>query len=404
METIHRVLRYASDLYDAVDFNHPELLINQPAPEPIFAVILAVINLTGVIFAFQNRLRKILRNLKENYEVKDAVWGSIFSRMFLSALLDTSDVNFTSCYYFTIGFIFLAGYQINFNLTYHVLLLVFGLVALFDLLRIYLSYRRYESLRDYVVTTKTARKEMVFDDRSEVNQAIVTITPGNIYQNMTRMILMVIIVFVAQACLISILVWDTLTNQKTTTCFIDGAQDCPTTGTVGSYILYIFGMFIQCVLILAAKGTHYEHTEQTNPNFWVAVFLGTKKVRSDFSWEGARGLAILKTQDIEITAGRNILFFRLLLTTLVNSYGYRVLYNSLPILLASRSSYAVVIFAPISILYISHLDEAHHSHKFNMVEAPIEDEMTTGTKTVDAPLELTSIGLILNSVYSEKKQ
>lgn len=397
--TFKRVLRYSSSLLEDVEFNYPDLFVNQSAPDPLYNIILASISAIGMVFAFQTRLRLSLRNLKQNYEVQDAVWGSIFTRMFITALLDTGDVNFTASYYFTIGFFFLAGYQLDFNMTYSVMLLIFAFVALADLARIYLSYRSYDSLRDYVVTAKTARKEMEVESRGEVNQATVTITPGNIYQNMTRMMLMVILVFVAQAVLIFILVWDILNNQKLITCFVDGAKGCPTTGTLGSWLLYIFGMFMQCVLILAAKGTHYEHTEQTNPNFWVAVFLGTKKVKSDFSWEGARGLAALKTEDIEITAGRNSLFLRLILTTLSNSYGYRILYNSLPILLAARSSYSFVIFVPISVLYISHLDESHHSHKFHMIEGQIEDDNTTGDKAIDAQLEDIPIGLILNNVY-----
>merc|ERR1712125_236751 len=131
--------------------------------------------------------------------------------------------------------------------------------------------------------------------------------------------------------------------------------------------------------------------------------MGSKN-KGTFSWTSAQGLAALKTVDNEIVAGRNSLYTRLALTTLANSFGYRILFNSLPILLAGRPNYTFVIFVPISVLYIAKLDDSHSDTVFYLNELPLEDEHTRGNVSVTANLSDLSIGLLLNNVYNKDRK
>merc|ERR1712232_1060494 len=134
-----------------------------------------------------------------------------------------------------------------------------------------------------------------------------------------------------------------------------------------------------------------------------AILLGSKNNRGTFSWKAAQGLSAVKIVDNEVMAGRSSILTRLALTTLANGYWYRILFNSLPILLAGRSNYTLVIFVPISVLYIAKLDDSHSDTVFTLSESPIEDENTQGNSSVHAKLKDLAIGMLLNNSYKDKK-
>jgi len=409
---------YGTLIYDKVDFRLPGLLISQRAPHPIISILLGLFFIGCTLFTYQVRFRNNLRLLRESYDLGKGVWESTFTRTFLSALMDGDDATYTVMSNFAIQFLFLGGFQLSYTMTYQILMLVMGVTALGELIRIYLAYRQYDSLRDLVVTYKIRnKKEKMTLDNTNINQynrAIVDYTPDNVYQNLSRNAAMITVVFLSQAILISFVVFDAM--QKTRIkCFETGEKNCPVVGTLGSWLLFILGMLLQNVYLLGPNGGFGK--SQQDPGFWLVALLSVKNdAGSSYSWKSVRGLASFGEQNVVIQCSKNDIriWFRLLVDTIINGFGYRVLFHSLPILLASRPTVRLVVFIAIGVLYIARLDDAHGDQDIRIEEhepihyqedgASAADIIITEGIPIEAHQNNISITLIMNNIYTDEKE
>jgi len=287
-----------------------------------------------------------------------------------------------------------------------------------------LAYRQYDSLRDLVVTYKIRNRvdKTLSDDGKTLDhysRAIVDYSPDNIYQNLSRNAGMVTTVFLAQVFLIVIVITDAFQKMKIT-CFDTVDSGCPVVGTMGSWFLFVLGTLLQNVYLMGPSGGF--GSSQQNPSFWLVALLAVKKSEgAKFSWIPERGLASLgggkeRRQFCQCSQNDTRLWARLFVDTIINGFGYRVLFHSLPILLAARPNVNLVIFVAVGVLYITKLDDSHGDHDIRIEE----DSDSTATYGDDGEImntmdirnsvpirerqENLSIGLIMNNVYREREK
>ena len=63
---------------------------------------------------------------------------------------------------------------------------------------------------------------------------------------------------------------------------LDGTNDCPVAGTLGSWGFYVMGVLMACVFQLGPK-TKYGESEQ-NPAYWLHLLLTAKEEGAKVNW------------------------------------------------------------------------------------------------------------------------
>lgn len=87
-------------------------------------------------------------------------------------------------------------------------------------------------------------------------------------------------VFITQFLLITFVVVDVI--EKETHSALDGTGGVPVCGTLGGWLIYLLGIFMQTVYILGPK-TSFGTSEQ-NPHYWLQLLLSSKKSGAKCKW------------------------------------------------------------------------------------------------------------------------
>jgi hypothetical protein len=155
--------------------------------------------------------------------------------------------------------------------------------------------------------------------------------------------------------------------SETHTC-MDGSTGCPVTGTLGSYVFYLLGIFMACVFQLGPK-TSFGKSEQ-NPAFWLQLLLSTKQSPT-FTWYDP---VDAETKTLRLRTSDWQPWIRFLMSFLVNGIGWHVLVHALPIQVAAQSSLTGVVLRAVGMMYLVDLDDTT-GYTMTMVPADDDDKL-----------------------------
>ena len=149
---------------------------------------------------------------------------------------------------------------------------------------------------------------------------------------------------------------------------------------MGSYGLYIIGIFQSCVYMLGPK-TDFGKSEQ-NPSFWLIMLLSSKNIsEGQILWHNPDDDAELldrknsgklydgDTQILNPDGGeyfhkREIsphdirMWLRFIMSFLVNGVGYHILIHALPLQVAQQTNILGVVFRAVGMMYLVDLDDS----------------------------------------------
>jgi hypothetical protein len=160
--------------------------------------------------------------------------GSVMIRAMISRAIDNDDPGYVVISFSAFSFLFLGGLQLQFEWALLSMLAFYSIVSLGDSIRIILAVASAKSLADVVQDSSIVH--------SNFRKVEATLKPTNVYEDLGRGNTIVGMVFVTQVILVSFIVVDTYENS-TTNCR-DGSKDCPVVGTLGSWGLYVLGIFM----------------------------------------------------------------------------------------------------------------------------------------------------------------
>ena len=183
------------------DFNNPNNSFNQDAPEPVVTFLIGGFFLIISIIMWVFRLRKLMANTLET--TGKPLKGTELIRGGLAVLNDNDDSAYTIVSFSATSFLFLGGFQTNFESTFVVLIVFFFFASLIDIARVLLAYSNYDSLKD--VAIYSSRLKAVEKEQEETD-TIVEIQPTNIYEDFGRESTIVFMIFFTQVLFVSIVV------------------------------------------------------------------------------------------------------------------------------------------------------------------------------------------------------
>jgi len=116
----------------------------------------------------------------------------------------------------------------------------------------------------------------------------------------------------------------------------DDTEHCPIVGTLGSWCLYVLGIFMACVYLLGPR-TSYGESEQ-NLAYWLQLFVAAKQKGAECTWTDP----LLDDDEDHIQTRRlNVhdmsLWARFLMNFCINGVGFQILVHALPIQVAAES-------------------------------------------------------------------
>jgi hypothetical protein len=220
----------------------------------------------------------------------------------------------------------------------------------------FISLHEADRLQDLVEVSKRDRRflagtlTLMAQSNGTTNLAV-DLKTQNVYEDISRDMTVVLLVFLTQFVLISFVVVDAFGLETHTV--IDKTSNVPIVGTLGSYLVYVLGILMQCVFLLGPK-THFGTSEQ-NPHFWLQLLLAAKKYGCQCSWESVEDGV---THTRVLRAGDWNLWFRFLLSFLINGVGFHVLVHALPIQVAGQSNLTAIVGRAIGMMYLVDLDDA----------------------------------------------
>lgn len=186
----------ASDLYSLVEFN-TDSIYNSPAPNPITTLCVGgIFSILGFllwirrVFVVQNDL---LHDVKQ-------LTAMLRFRCWLTAYTENDNAMFTCTRTAAQSFLVLAGLQLNYRVAFLAMVGFFTFESSFDSLRVFLALRESKSLDDLVITSKFLKADL------RKHPLSTTLTPSNVYEDLTRDVFVVGMVFVTQTLLISFVV------------------------------------------------------------------------------------------------------------------------------------------------------------------------------------------------------
>jgi hypothetical protein len=302
-ESLHNgVNRYlsASNDYDGVDFKS-DRLYNEKAPEFWVSWIIAGVLTILATIQYVQRVQRLRHHFAKDWT------GRLRLRALISAYIDHNDDPFFVITKFSAQSLwFLGGIQIHYEVAFSVMLGVFGLESSLDSFRVLLGYWEASSLAEYRPTHDSIKYR---------GQEMTQLSPSSVYEDLTRSLLIVFMVFFTQAVLIAFVVADIFENP-THTC-LDGTPGCPVAGTLGSWSLYILGAFMALVFLLGPK-TAYGQSEQ-NPAYWMKLMILAKKTGAQVSWHDPVKDV---TCQYSLTDGDYRIWIRFVMNFLISKYRY----------------------------------------------------------------------------------
>ena len=336
----------ASDLYDLVTFKSPTDFYNREAPGPYVAFIIgAALSLVTAVYWYAKRWRP-------HRCTNDEKHGFFFTAVTLIATIsDNDDPNFTILRLASQSMIFLGGFQLHYQFTYVVMLLYYSIISLSDTLRVLISISDSDSLHDLAKISKRDRGNLKSTLNLHHGTTYVEVKGGNVYEDLTKPYTVVALVFITQAILISLIGVDIHNSATHTT--LDRTPNVPVVGTLGSYLIYILGILMQCVYILGPKMNF--GTSEQNPHFWIKLFLAVKQSGARCSWfdplDDQQKEFPLQHNDIRI-------WVPFIMSFLINGVGFHILVHALPIQVAAQSTLAGIVIRAVGMMYLVDLDDA----------------------------------------------
>jgi hypothetical protein len=343
----------ANDVYASIDFKEPHDFYNQPAPEPwVAALIGLVLSVVTVVYWYFGRWRPVMASVRASQHTTHL----LNMRVIMSTIADNDDPIFTMVRVSSQSLLFLAGFQVNYLLTLVVMCVYYTVISVTDSLRVIISLNEADRLQDLVEVSKRDRRflastlTLMAKSNGTTNVAI-DLKTQNVYEDISRNMTVVMLVFLTQSVLIAFVVVDAFGLETHTV--MDKTNNVPIVGTLGSYLVYVLGIFMQCVYILGPK-TNFGTSEQ-NPHFWLQLLLAAKKYGCQCSWttdeDGVKHTRVLRPGDWN-------LWFRFLLSFLINGVGFHVLVHALPIQVAGQSNLTGIVIRAVGMMYLVDLDDA----------------------------------------------
>lgn len=308
-------------------------------------IIAAIFSIVGCVM-WVRRIQKIKKCVER--DGRKATTSDLV-RVVTSATIDNDSASYTIASYTGLSFFFLAGIQWDYQYTLMIMMIFYILASAGDSLRVLMAYSSFDRLVDVIPTTESIR---VARNLSKDRATCTLLTPANIYEDISRGATIVFMVFFLQVILISFVCYDLVMN-KTTKCF-DGTGGCPIGGTLGSWALYVLGIFMASVYMLGPK-TSFGNSEQ-NPAYWLKLLLATKGHDAKLSWIREKDS---KPKEIVISSGPHMIgiWFRFFQSYLINGVGYHILVHALPVQVAYQSSLTSVVFRALGMMYLVDLDD-----------------------------------------------
>lgn len=374
-EEASRFLEAANDLYREIEFS-TNSIYNEPAPEAWISFLIGgILSIIGGIM-WLRRLHALQKTL--NIKLR----GTVLLRAMISVAIDSDEPFYTIVSFAAFAFLFLGGLQLDYEITFSVMLGTFALSAAGDSIRVLLAFKDAASLADVIVTSDIMK--------SKLRNVSTELKPHNVYEDLGRGKTIVIMVFITQVILISFVVTD-IFETETHTC-PDGTRGCPVVGTLGSWGLYVLGIFMACVFLLGPK-TSFGQSEQ-NPSYWLQLLLAAKQTGARCTWNDPVANEI---KERILTPNDWTIWVRFFMSFLINGVGFHILVHALPIQVAGQSSLTGVVFRAVGMMYLVDLDDTP-GYTLKLVESkpegepgkedPMElDDVKTGGKTEVPPEE-----------------
>jgi len=352
MDTIRQLTNKASDVYDTLVFSDSDDFYNKPAPEPLVTFIIGAVLSSYAILLWFWRFQKISRAIDRSQ------WSpKLALRAMISAAIDNDSPSYTIIKMAAQSFVFLGGIQLNYEMAFIIMLAFFTFESSLDVFRTMLSFFEYKDFDDLVVTSNSMRHQ--------IKKTSTQLSPGSVYEDLSRHQYIVIMVFLTQAVLISFVVVD-IFDSATHSC-PDGTSGCPVAGTLGSWLFYVLGIFMACVFLLGPK-TSFGQSEQ-NPAFWMQLLLFMKATGSKVSWHDP---TVDQPKFRYLSAGDWRVWVRFFMSFVINGVGFHILVHALPIQVAGQSSLTGVVFRAVGMLYLVDLDD---TPGYTLTFTDAEDEM-----------------------------
>ena len=191
-ERVLRLSEKASDVYDDLVFLTNSAYNNKP-PEPLVAFIIGGV-LCGVAF-----LMWVMRLRKISQDAGNQMTNSLLARAMIAAYLDNDDPLYTIVKLTGESFVFLGALQLDYQLTFSVMLGFFTLVSAIDSLRVLIAFGETNSIADFVaVSSRLAHKLK--------SRPATQLKPTNVYEDLSREKFIVVMVFITQVLLITFVV------------------------------------------------------------------------------------------------------------------------------------------------------------------------------------------------------
>jgi len=325
-------------LYDELVFKS-EQIYNQKAPDSSVSFAIASFFTLLAIVQYVNRYLRLKRVMPTPWKKGGAL---VTIRTMISCYIDTDDPLFVITKFSAQSFWFLGAMQINYSVAFIFMMKLFVVESVLDSLRVILAVWETDSLKDYIPTSDSFIKRKEHD--------FVDLQPTNVYEDLTRSYLVVLIVFVAQVLLITFVVID-IYSSPTMTC-PDGTAGCPITGTLGSWAVYLLGIFLALTYLLGPK-TSYGSSEQ-NAGFWLRLLLTTKSTGAVVSWYDPVKECNLR---YSVSSRDWRLWLRFFMSFLVNGVGFHVLVHALPIQVAAQSTFLMICFRSLGMVHLVDMDD-----------------------------------------------
>jgi hypothetical protein len=349
IETSMEDLVSAHDLYETITFKDPDDFYNKVAPEPYVAFLIGgALSLVTFVYWY------ILRWRPHIIKSADHRHGFFFSCIsIITTISDNDDPSFTMLRLASQSMIFLGGFQLNYQFAFVTMLLYYSVLSLSDTLRVLISISDSDSLHDLTKISKRDRCNLksTLSLSLQNGTAYVELKGGNVYEDLTKPYTVVGLVFFTQVILISLIGLDIQGSSTHKT--LDGTANVPIVGTLGSYLIYILGIFMQCVYILGPKMNF--GTSEQNPHYWIKLFLAVKQTGARCSWFDP-----LNDQQKEFELRHNDIriWTPFIMSFLINGVGFHILVHALPIQVAAQSTLAGVVIRAVGMMYLVDLDDA----------------------------------------------
>eukprot|EP00977_Amphora_coffeiformis_P030086 scaffold44540_cov229-Amphora_coffeaeformis.AAC.1 len=339
----------------------------RPAPSVCFTFGVAA--MFAMVTALLYRARVLALREKfgnENFR------GRIRATALVSAYMDNYGFpRFATVRLCTKSLFFLACLQLDFHTGFWIMWTVLVLESSLDALRILLAYHDCQSLTEEA-------SAVVSDEEVHDMKSTTTLDPTNVYEDLTRPDSIGAMVFTVQALLIGLVMLDTY-SDKTRTCFDgNGTNGCPMLGSMGSYCLYLMGLFMASVFYIGPNNAYGQ--KELNPTYWLKLFLMSKSRSSALTWTDP---VTDQPHAIQLRQNDWRIWLRFLMSFIINGVGFHFLLHSLPIQIASVSSIIGVVFRAIGMIYLADLDDSTGATMVLVPEKNVETS-TVGEQDVQS--------------------